>query len=268
MRLTTRQVEKVWGRDVLPRPFSACNGKRIGEIWFEPPAELPELLVKYIFTSEKLSVQVHPNNEQTQAAGLGHQGKEECWLVLDAEPGAQLGIGFKESVDDETMRVAALDGSIEELLDWQEVKAGDFFLIPAGVVHAIGEGVSIIEIQQNSDITFRMFDYGRPRELHLDEAIEVADGKPLSSANVGHLPAAGHAALVDGEFFRLDWVDGIADESLLYSYSNKTLIMPIKEVVLMPEGVLLEPGECGLVPDLASATFAPNGKALVAAPVG
>ena len=85
--LPTRMVEKPWGRDVLPAPFvappEATGGQRIGEVWFEPPPELPQLLVKYIFTSEKLSVQVHPSDVQLP----GH-GKEECWLVIDADPGA------------------------------------------------------------------------------------------------------------------------------------------------------------------------------------
>ena len=116
MILETKTVEKPWGKDILPAPFKAPAGKRIGEIWFEPPPGLPQLLVKYIFTSEKLSVQVHPSDTQTEAAGLGRQGKEECWLVIDAEPGAKLGVGFAAPVDAETMRAAALDGSIEELV--------------------------------------------------------------------------------------------------------------------------------------------------------
>ena len=84
--LPIRTVEKVWGRETLPPPFKAPAGKRIGEIWFEPPAQLDELLVKYLFTSEKLSVQVHPDDAQAQALGDGERGKEECWLVIDAEP--------------------------------------------------------------------------------------------------------------------------------------------------------------------------------------
>src|SRR3954465_14269130 len=115
MLLETKTVEKPWGKDQLPAPFETPAGKRIGEIWFEPPPVLPQLLVKYIFTSEKLSVQVHPSDQQTQAKGLGKQGKEECWLVLDAEPGAALGIGFKQTMDAATMRAAALDGSIEHM---------------------------------------------------------------------------------------------------------------------------------------------------------
>ncbi len=126
-RLSTRMVAKPWGKDRLPPPFTAPPGSRIGEIWFEPPAVLDGLLIKYIFTSEALSVQVHPSNAQTFAAGLGRQGKEECWLVIDAEPGAALGIGFAKPLGAEAMRAAALDGSIEHLLEWHPAKAGDFF---------------------------------------------------------------------------------------------------------------------------------------------
>src|SRR6187402_814057 len=197
MLLETKTVEKPWGKDVLPAPFATPAGRRIGEIWFVPPADLPQLLVKYLFTSEKLSVQVHPSDAQTIAAGLGRQGKEECWLVIDAEPGATLGIGFKSAVDGEAMRAAALDGSIEDMLVWHPVKAGDFFYIPANTVHAIGGGCSIIEIQQNSDITYRLYDYGRPRELHLDEAIAVARGEPHGAEFHRHVPT-GDVTLVQG----------------------------------------------------------------------
>ena len=107
MLLPTRTVEKPWGRATLPAPFASNPGQTIGEIWFEPPADLPQLLVKYIFTSDKLSVQVHPSDKQTEAAGLGRQGKEECWLVIDAEPGAKLGIGFDQPLSAEAMRFEA-----------------------------------------------------------------------------------------------------------------------------------------------------------------
>src|SRR5687767_7309310 len=110
--LASRLVEKPWGQECLPPPFSAPPGKRIGEVWFEPPPELPELLVKYLFTSENLSVQVHPSDAQ---APSGSRGKEECWLVVTAEPGAQLAIGFTEPLLPDRMRAAALDGSIEQV---------------------------------------------------------------------------------------------------------------------------------------------------------
>ena len=268
MILPTRTVEKVWGCDVLPAPFVAPEGKRIGEIWFEPPEDLPELLVKYLFASEKLSVQCHPSDEQTLAKGLGKQGKEECWLVVHAEPDATLGIGFHEEINADDMRAAALDGSIEEKMVWHSVKAGDFFYIPANTVHAIGPGCTIIEIQQNSDITYRLYDYGRPRELHLEEGMEVALGAPFDPAIHQVLAPTGNVTLVDGPYFRLDRVDGVPDEALLYAYAGKLLVIPLSgEVVIGGEDVVA-PGQCGLASDMASVSFAPEGKCLVAMPLG
>jgi mannose-6-phosphate isomerase len=266
MLLETRTVEKPWGQDRLPPPFATPSGKRIGEIWFEPPQDLPQLLVKYIFTSEKLSVQVHPSDAQTEAAGLGRQGKEECWLVIDAEPGAKLGIGFAEPVDPETMRTAALDGSIEQMLVWHPVSAGDFFYIPANTVHAIGGGCSIIEIQQNSDITYRLYDYGRPRELHLDKAIAVAKGEPHDPAGRTHLPESGDVALVDGPLFRLDRVDGIPDAQTARRYHGCLLVIP-REGEACVEEEPVAPGQCALAHSLDDVVFAPGGSCLIAQPV-
>lgn len=265
MILPIRTVEKVWGRDALPAPFVAPEGRRIGEIWFEPPADLPELLVKYLFTSEKLSVQCHPDDDQAEAAGLGRKGKEECWLVVAAEPGATLGIGFHDTLTADELRAAALDGSIEEKLVWHPVQAGDFFYIPANTVHAIGPGCSIIEIQQNSDITYRLYDYGRPRELHLEEGMAVAHGAPYPAELYQRLPESGSATLVDGPHFRLDLVDGEAPEGLQYAYAESALVIPMRGEVLV-DGALVNPGECALAKGLADVSFAPDGKALVAAP--
>lgn len=266
MTLSTRIVEKVWGRESLPAPFRAPDGVRVGEIWFEPPPAIPQLLVKYLFTSEKLSVQCHPNAAQAQEAGLGTTGKDECWVVIAAEPGASLGIGFDRDLGPEAMREAALDGSIENLMRWFEVKAGDVFYIPANTVHAIGAGCSIIEVQQNTDITYRLYDYGRPRELHLDAGMAVADASPYDTSLYQRLPDSGSATLVDGPFFRLDWVDGVADDGLLYTYAQPLLVLPLAGEVLISGGEVVKPGECALAPDLASVTFAPTGKALVTAP--
>ena len=267
MLLETRTVEKPWGRDRLPAPFTAPAGKRIGEIWFEPPRDLPQLLVKYIFTSEKLSVQVHPSDAQTEARGLGRQGKEECWLVIDAESDARLGIGFDEPLDAEAMRAAALDGSIEGLLTWHAVKAGDFFYIPANTVHAIGGGCSIIEVQQNSDITYRLYDYGRPRELHLDEAVAVARAEPYDMARHRVLPDEGDVALVDGPHFRLDRVDGILDAATARRYHGCLLVIP-REGTACVEGEPVEPGQCALAHSLDDVVFAPDGSCLIAQPAG
>jgi mannose-6-phosphate isomerase len=266
MRLETRTVEKPWGKDVLPPPFEAPAGKRIGEIWFEPPAALPQLLVKYIFTSEKLSVQVHPSDWQTEAAGLGRQGKEECWLVIDAEPGATLGIGFAEAIDGEAMRAAALDGTIEDLLVWHPVKAGDFFYIAANTVHAIGGGCSIIEIQQNSDITYRLYDYGRPRELHLEEAVAVANGQPHPAQYRTHLPATGEVSLVDGPWFRLDRIAGQPSEAVAERYQGALLVIP-RDGEMRVAGDTIAPGECALAGSIDEIEFAAGGSCLITQPI-
>lgn len=264
MILETKTVEKPWGKDTLPPPFETPAGKRIGEIWFEPPQDLPQLLVKYIFTSEKLSVQVHPSDTQTQAAGLGKQGKEECWLVIDAEPGAMLGIGFDKPVDSETIRRAALDGSIEDMLVWHPVKAGDFFYIPANTVHAIGGGCSIIEIQQNSDITYRLYDYGRPRELHLDEGIGVAKGEPHDARFRRHVPA-GDVSLVDGPYFRLDQVEGLPSAEQAAKYHGCLLVIP-RSGTASVDSEPVAPGQCALARSLDDVVFDPNGSCLIAQP--
>jgi mannose-6-phosphate isomerase len=179
VRLPTRFLEKVWGATDLA-PWYSTPAKKIGEVWFQ--ADLP-LLVKFVFTSEALSVQVHPNDDFA-AAHENSRGKTEMWYVLRSDPGAQLAIGFRESISKERLREAALSGEIEKLLNWIEVQAGDAFFIPAGTVHAIGGGLALCEVQQHSDITYRLYDYGRPRELHLDKAVQVSFTEASSPKSV------------------------------------------------------------------------------------
>lgn len=264
--LPTRMVPKPWGRVTLPAPFTAPPGETIGEVWFEPPAALDALLVKYIFTSEALSVQVHPADAQTQAAGLGRQGKEECWLVIAAEPGARLAIGFREPVDAATMRAAALDGSIEDLLEWHPVAAGDFFYIPAGTVHAIGAGISLIEVQQNSDITYRLYDYGRPRELHLDEGMAVALGEPYARRWRRKVPVNGAETLVEGPLFQLDRLDGPPDAVMAGRYAGPLLVIPLDHAVSVAD-VAVGAGQCALAASLAEVAFPEKGLCLIAQPL-
>jgi mannose-6-phosphate isomerase len=201
MKLHRQYVEKPWGRTKLPSMFDAPEGQRIGEVWFTNGADLP-LLAKYIFTSERLSIQVHPNDEQARVRGL-EQGKTECWYILDAEPGATLGLGLKREISADELRRSALDGSIEELMDWRPVDAGDFFFVPAGTVHAIGAGISLLEFQQNADVTYRLYDYGRPRELHLDDGVAVAQPAPYPDQLAQHLSGDEERKLVDGPHFTL-----------------------------------------------------------------
>ena len=209
--LATHRVEKPWGRHTLWPGFGdpSPDGEPIGEVWFQQPGDTnPDLLIKYLFTSEKLSVQVHPDDEAAHARGLP-RGKDECWLILSAEPDSTIAIGTLEPLDDETLRRAALDGSIEQLLDWKPVKAGDFYYSPSGTIHAIGAGITVIEVQQNSDTTYRLYDYGRPRELHLDEGIAVSDARPFVPQPAPGRVADDREILVEGPKFVLErWPAG------------------------------------------------------------
>ena len=259
MKLETITVEKVWGKRNIPAPFHNDGNKRIGEIWFDPPAELDRVLVKYLFTSENLSVQVHPSDAQADAGGAG---KEECWLVLDAEPGARLAIGFDEVLDEQAMRDAALDGSIENLLSWHPVKRGDFFYLPAGTVHAIGGGLTIVEIQQNSDITYRLYDYGRPRELHLDEGLAVARGQPYPDALKRHVGLTDSVTLVDGPFFRFTHCSGSPDPSQRDAHAGPLLVLPLDSEVAVA-GQALAAGECGLADRIDDVVFSDTGRTLL-----
>ena len=144
--LATHRVEKPWGRHNLwpGFPDPASDGEPIGEIWFQMPGNAtPDLLIKYLFTSEKLSVQNHPSDEEAHKRGLP-RGKDECWLILAAEPDSTIAIGPKAPVGADELRAAALDGSIVDLLDWKPVKAGDFYYSHSGVIHAIGAGLTLI----------------------------------------------------------------------------------------------------------------------------
>jgi mannose-6-phosphate isomerase len=213
MFLERHFVEKLWGRMDIPANFHAPSQRRIGEVWYESPDDEPQpLLVKWLFTSEKLSIQVHPSDDQAQARGLP-SGKEECWYIVDAQPGAVLGIGTTRPLAPDELRAASLSGEIEQLIDWKPVKAGDYFYIPAGTVHAIGAGITLVEVQQYADITYRLYDYGRPRELHLEDGVAVSNPAPYADPRSGH--GSKSCQLVDGPHFRL-WLitDGDALASL------------------------------------------------------
>ena len=128
------------------------------------------LLVKFLFPAEKLSVQVHPDAAGAQRAGQPC-GKTECWYVLDAKPGAQVALGLKPGATLAEFEASIRENRAEELLNWIEVHPGDMLYVAAGTVHTIGGGMVLVETQQSSDITYRLYDYGRPRELHIKDGI-------------------------------------------------------------------------------------------------
>lgn len=225
--------ERPWGCESLAPYFpDAPNGKRIGEVWFTcdenptsmgmPLGELIRrypnvlgeachaahpgicpLLLKLLFTTERLSVQVHPDDEYAERH---HQslGKTEAWYVIDSREPGELAVGFRETLTRERMRQAALSGEIEQLLDWRKVKPGDVVFTPAGTVHAIGAGLTICEIQENSDITYRLYDYGRPRELRLEHGVEVSHLGPHEYRATPKPLADWRDELVISKYFRIE----------------------------------------------------------------
>ncbi|MGD0013512.1 MAG: class I mannose-6-phosphate isomerase [Bryobacteraceae bacterium] len=206
LRLTPSFREKVWGTTALA-PWFPRSENRIGEVWFLSPAGPLPILVKFIFTSERLSVQVHPDDEYARRQE-GSPGKTEMWYVLRAEPGASIAVGLREAVTRDRLRQLALSGEIERFLNWIPVAPGDTILTPARTIHAIGAGLALCEIQQQSDVNYRLYDYGRPRELHrelrLDRALDVASLAPHPGKTAPVTLAGGVRRLASCEYFVTD----------------------------------------------------------------
>jgi mannose-6-phosphate isomerase len=174
-------VGKPWGSTDL-RPWSEMHhdGATIGEIWFQRAkrnAPDPALLFKLLFTTEPLSIQVHPDDAFARSIGLEH-GKSEAWYILSATPGARIAVGLKRQLAAGQLRASIADGSIADLVQWRGVVKDDVIFVPAGTIHAIGPGLVVAEIQQRSDATFRLFDHGRQRELQVDNAVAAANAGP------------------------------------------------------------------------------------------
>ena len=239
-RLAPYFSERPWGRASLA-PWYAETGIAglVGEAWLTGPQSLVEtgpmagkrldavvaeardavlgagsaetefpLLVKLLFPADKLSVQVHPDDAQAQAIGEA-RGKTECWYVLEAEPGAAVALGLKKGVTLEAVRSGIADGTLEGLLEMVPVTVGDMLFVDAGTIHAIGPGVVLLETQQTSDRTYRMFDYGRPRELHVEQGLGVTKLKTRAGKV---LPRAmqGFTRLIREQYFSVDRFAGPA----------------------------------------------------------
>jgi len=225
---------RIWGfHDLRPWFDFTTTGEPIGEVWLTGDMCLAEtgplagdsldeifrdhtiallgegyagesfpLLVKVLFPKEKLSVQVHPDDAMAQKYG-DPRGKTECWYALDAQPGASLALGIKPGADSEKVRAAILNSSLEELLEMVPVHKQDMIFVDAGTVHAIDPGVVLLETQQNCDLTYRMYDYGRHRELHIDKSLEAMRMK-TRAGKVAPVAENSHTRLIDVSYFRVD----------------------------------------------------------------
>jgi len=274
--------ERVWGRRSLAPFFPVPSSNQlIGEVWFtfeenstslgpslgelirnypqilgaardlEHPDICP-LLLKMLFTTERLSVQVHPDDDYARRhhASLG---KTEAWYVVDAQPPAELAIGFKQELSPDRLRQAAETGEIEQLLDWRNVHRGDVIFVPAGTVHAIGAGLTICEVQEHSDITYRLYDYGRPRELHLDHGVNVAHLGPHTHQPQRVALASWREELVACSYFRLERLRPAKAFEIAGSVPSYLILMCLKGKGKIA-GEAFEQGHCWMVPAGGAAT--------------
>jgi mannose-6-phosphate isomerase len=204
-------IGEVWLTGDQCRIASGPNaGKSLGQLFAEAPAELmgsaahpgSPLLMKIIFAKEKLSVQVHPDDAMAHKYGEP-RGKTECWYTLSAEPGAAVALGLKPGVSMDEMRAGIHNGTLENFLNSVPVAQGDMVFVDAGTVHAIWPGAILFETQQYSDTTYRMYDYGRPRELHIEKSLEATK---LATRSGKVLPQAldDRTVLIDVEYFRIE----------------------------------------------------------------
>lgn len=170
-KLNQIQSDKIWGYElwIASTHPNGCQKEFLELCGGDYP-----LLVKVIQANESLSIQVHPDDEfAVKLEGEGNRGKTECWYILWAEPGAKLVYGIKEGYSNEVLAKAIVEKNLEQYLQMVEVKAGDFVFIPAGTVHAIGGGLRLMEVQQSCDLTYRLYDWGRDREVHIEKGLAV-----------------------------------------------------------------------------------------------
>ena len=295
-RLRPSFSERVWGRRDLRPWYDRSNlPEAIGEAWLTGPesvietgplagltlaeavrrhakaivgvdggtAEFP-LLIKLLFPNEKLSVQVHPNDAQAQALGQP-RGKTECWYVLAAEPGAEVALGLKPGVGRAQVEASVVNHSMEQLLNMVPVSVGEMVFVDAGTIHAIGPGVTLLETQQTSDITYRMYDYARPRELHLQQGLDVMQ-TGTRAGKVTPVEREGSVRLIEEQYFTVDRYDlapetpaelpgwsvgclvAIDGSGTVGSEGGEEVPVAVGQAVVLPLGcaVTVNPGEKGL----------------------
>lgn len=256
-------IPKPWGStDLLPWSGTGHPGVPIGELWFqrcEKHAPEPALLLKLLFTQEALSIQVHPDDAAAHRMGLP-RGKTEAWYILSAASDATVGVGLKAVVPPEQFRTAIADGSLAELVAWHKPHAGEVIAVPAGTIHAIGAGLVLAEIQQRSDTTFRLFDYGRARELHIEQGVAVAHAGPTKRTVPARRLSDVRTLLVANPSFVFERIDLPAGstwdldarcETWLVAISGAAAIGALQIGVgqgcfVEAQGVRIAPGEAGL----------------------
>ncbi|HEU0121178.1 MAG TPA: type I phosphomannose isomerase catalytic subunit [Bryobacteraceae bacterium] len=278
VRLEPRFVERVWGTTDLS-PWFPDRPENTGEVWLTSDENQTSeglslralmdregdqllgtavtrayggrfpILVKFLFTNEKLSVQVHPDDAYSEEHE-GSPGKTEMWYVLRSRPGATIAAGFRETLQPAQLRRAVYEGTVAEALEWWPAAPGQTYFIPAKTVHAVGAGIVICEIQQNSDVTYRLWDYGRPRELHVENSMAVADLGPHPGP-LAPKPFGGGELLASCPQFAAERLD--LNEPVQWTSDSERfhLLVATRGSGLMKAGgttVHIRMGECWLIP--------------------
>lgn len=230
---TLTEAVEIFGADCLGE-----NGKKFSYF---------PILIKLIDARDDLSVQVHPNDEYALKVE-GEYGKTEMWYIVDCEEGAALYYGFKEEISKEEFRKKIADNTITDVLNRVPVKKGDVFFIPSGTIHAIGRGILIAEIQQNSNTTYRVCDYGRlgadgkPRPLHIDKAVEVTNLTPPPESK--DLSAG---TLAECEYFKVRLFNTDKQKEIEVDNASFTSLLCLEGEVSF-DGVTLVKGDCAFIP--------------------
>lgn len=230
----------------------------LGAPVYESEGAIFPLLIKLLDPADWLSIQVHPDDALAlELEGEGFRGKTEAWYVLDAEPGAELIAGVRPNTSSERVSNAIRHGSLEPLLERHPVRAGDALLVEAGLIHALGPGIFIYEVQQSSDLTYRVSDWGRPasagRQLHLDQSVRASKPtlRPRFAPMVKRLPN-GSFPVLQCQYFRLELIDSdgrpIARDTGKRSFQAITVIEGRAVLVAAGQPVELERYDSALVP--------------------
>lgn len=273
-RIAPVLADRIWGRrDLEGWVSAACVGARrpIGEAWLtgmncevetggtlaallsreEAGRIMPPLLAKLLFTAAPLSVQVHPTDAAALASGTLASGKDEAWHFLEATADAQVWIGFQQPVTARALRAASADGTVLSLMRRHDVDVGETILVPAGTVHAIGAGLVLLEVQDPVDVTYRLFDYDRPRPLQIEEALAVAD-LGSSRAVITLAAKAARQTLAVGRRFVLERVDASDGFTLQPDGAHEHSLVPLADGVTL-DGEVLARGTAAFIPAMGRA---------------
>jgi len=234
LKLNPIKSEKIWGYELwIASTHPNGTQKEFAEV---VKGDFP-LLVKVIQANDTLSIQVHPDDDwAVKLEGEGNRGKTECWYVLDAAPDAKIVYGIKEGFSNDVLAKAIEENKLEDYLEFVNVSKGDFIFIPAGTVHAIGGGLRLMEVQQSCDLTYRLYDWGRGREVHVEKGLSVIKREKM-------IPVAPFNKTFECEYFSLEEVEIKGGWSMYCSGKNKLADTQLLYVLSEEKAVIRSSGE-------------------------